>query len=108
MPPQRNVREPLSLEPLFPDRRSGEQLCVQLTRRLRSAIESGAFPIGTRLLGTRQLAKRLGLGRNTVALAFEQLTAEGYLATRTGSGTVVAAAGRASAPARPSVKHVQP
>ncbi len=102
------MREPLSLEPLFPDRRSGEQLCVQLTRRLRSAIESGAFPIGTRLLGTRQLAKRLGLGRNTVALAFEQLTAEGYLATRTGSGTVVAAAGRASAPARPSVKHVQP
>lgn len=100
--------EPLSLEPLFPDRRSGEQLCVQLTRRLREAIESGAFPVGTRLLGTRQLAKRLGLGRNTVALAFEQLTAEGYLATRTGSGTVVAAAGRASAPARPSVKHEQP
>ncbi len=100
--------EPLSLEPLFPDRRSGEQLCVQLTRRLREAIESGAFPVGTRLLGTRQLAKRLGLGRNTVALAFEQLTAEGYLATRTGSGTVVAAAGRASAPARPLVKREQP
>ena len=102
------MEEPLSLEPLFPDRASGEQLFLQLTRRLRQAIESGAFPIGTRLLGTRQLAKRLGLGRNTVALAFEQLTAEGYLATRTGSGTVVAAAGRASAPARRSVKHVQP
>jgi GntR family transcriptional regulator/MocR family aminotransferase len=102
------MEEPLSLEPLFPDRASGEQLFLQLTRRLRQAIESGAFPIGTRLLGTRQLAKRLGLGRNTVALAFEQLSAEGYLATRTGSGTVVAAAGRASAPARRSVKHVQP
>jgi GntR family transcriptional regulator/MocR family aminotransferase len=102
------MEEPLSLEPLFPDRASGEQLFLQLTRRLRQAIESGAFPIGARLLGTRQLAKRLGLGRNTVALAFEQLTAEGYLATRTGSGTVVAAAGRASAPARRSVKYVQP
>jgi len=45
------------------------------------------------MLGSRQLAKRLGLGRNTVALAFEQLTAEGYLETRAGSGTFVAASG---------------
>lgn len=94
------MEEPLALEPLFPDRQSGEQLSVQLTRRLREAIQTGALPVGTPLLGSRQLAKRLGLGRNTVALAFEQLTAEGYLTTRIGSGTVVAAAGRASASAR--------
>jgi GntR family transcriptional regulator / MocR family aminotransferase len=102
------MKEPLALEPFFPDRLSGEQLFVQLTRRLRAAIETGALPLGTRLLGTRQLAKRLGLGRNTVALAFEQLTAEGYLATRTGSGTIVAAAGRASAAAGLSTNHAPP
>jgi GntR family transcriptional regulator / MocR family aminotransferase len=85
------MREPLALEPLFPDRSSGENLAVQLARRLREGIEGGTLRAGTRLLGSRQLAKRLSLGRNTVALAFEQLTAEGYLDARKGAGTFVAA-----------------
>jgi len=84
------MREPLLVEPLFPDRSSGEPLAMQLARRLRTAIDSGAIPARTKMLGSRELAKRLGLGRNTVALAFEQLTAEGYLQTRRGSGTFVA------------------
>jgi GntR family transcriptional regulator / MocR family aminotransferase len=84
------MREPLRLEPLFPDRSTGEPLAVQLVRRLREAIEGGGLAPGTKMLGSRQLAKRLGLGRNTVALAFEQLTAEGYLEARSGSGTFVA------------------
>jgi GntR family transcriptional regulator / MocR family aminotransferase len=84
------MREPLSLESLFPDRASGENLAVQLARRLRDAIECDMIRSGTRLLGSRQLAKRLGLGRNTVTLAFELLVAEGYLDTRGGAGTFVA------------------
>jgi GntR family transcriptional regulator / MocR family aminotransferase len=84
------MREPLSIEPLFPDRESGENLAAQLARRLRHAIEQGTIRSGTRLLGSRQLAKRLGLGRNTVTLAFEQLIAEGYLDARGGAGTFVA------------------
>ncbi len=84
------MKEPVSLEPLFPDRASGENLAVQLSRRLRAAIEQGTLRSGTRLLGSRQLAKRLGLGRNTVALAFDQLVAEGYLDARGGAGTFVA------------------
>src|SRR5215469_3918005 len=87
------MREPLRLEPLFPDRSTGEPLAVQLVRRLREAIEAGSLTPGTKMLGSRELAKRLGLGRNTVALAFEQLTAEGYLEARSGSGTFVAASG---------------
>ncbi|HEY2474505.1 MAG TPA: PLP-dependent aminotransferase family protein [Candidatus Cybelea sp.] len=94
------MREPL-LEPLFPDRSTGENLAVQLARRVRDAIESGAFPAGMPLLGTRQLAKRLGLGRNTVALAFEELTAQGYLDARTGAGTFVAAIGLKNRARRP-------
>jgi len=88
------MEEPLYLTPLFPDRSSDEQLVVQLTRSLRQAIETGTLPLGTRLLSTRDLARRLGLGRNTVALAFDQLVAEGYLESRRGSGTCGAAVGR--------------
>ena len=85
------MKEPL-LEPLFPDRSGGETLGVQLVRRLRSTIESGALPVGAKMPGTRELAKRLGLGRNTVTLAYEQLIAEGYLEARVGAGTFVCAA----------------
>ncbi len=69
-----------------PARRSG----FELSRRLRAAIETGALPPGTKMQSTRELARRLGLGRNTVAIAFEQLIAEGYLLARVGSGTFVA------------------
>ncbi len=90
VPLRRTMKGPLRLEPLFPDRTTGEALAVQLVRRLRNAIETGALPPGTKMHGSRQLAKQLGLGRNTVALAFEQLIAEGYLEARIGSGTYVA------------------
>lgn len=95
------MTEPLRLEPLFPDRDAREPLAVQLARRLREAIEAGNLAAGTKMLGSRQLAKRLGLGRNTVALAFEQLTAEGYFEARTGSGTFVAASGFDRRPGQP-------
>jgi GntR family transcriptional regulator/MocR family aminotransferase len=102
------MEEPLDLEPLFPDRAAGENLAVQLARRLREAIDAGALPAGARLLGTRQLAKRLGLGRNTVALAFEQLAAEGYLQPRRGSGTLVGVSGRKPERLGKSVRQAPP
>jgi GntR family transcriptional regulator/MocR family aminotransferase len=85
------MREPINLEPLFPDRVSGEPLGGQFLRRLRDTIRSGFFPPGSRLLPSRELAKRLGVARNTVTSAFEQLIAEGYLEARLGSGTYVTA-----------------
>ena len=75
------------LEPLFPDRSSGEPVGRQFTRRLRQAIESGLYKPSSRLLPRRELALRLGLARNTVSSAIEQLIAEGYLESRIGSGT---------------------
>lgn len=81
--------EPIDLEPLFPDRASGEGLGAQLLRRLRGAVESGFFPAGSRLLPSRELAQRLGVSRNTVITALEQLIAEGYLEARIGAGTFV-------------------
>src|SRR5262245_50162397 len=58
---------------------------------LREAILAGRLSPGTRLPATRVLARDLGAARNTVVAAFEQLVAEGYLASRVGDGTRVAA-----------------
>jgi len=72
------------------DRSSTLPLHAQLAQALRSAILTGQTPPGTRLPATRSLATELGLGRNTVADAYDQLIAEGYLEARVGSGTRVA------------------
>jgi GntR family transcriptional regulator/MocR family aminotransferase len=58
---------------------------------LRDAIRSGSLREGTRLPATRTLAADLRVSRGVVVRAYEQLTAEGYLQTRQGSGTEVAA-----------------
>src|SRR5262245_54380022 len=64
----------------------------QLYRALRAAILSGRLTAGQRLPGTRQLARELGISRNTVLQACEQLLAEGYATGRARSGTFAAAA----------------
>jgi GntR family transcriptional regulator/MocR family aminotransferase len=61
-----------------------------LVRALHDSIRSGRLPAGTRLPSSRSLAKDLGIARNTVADAYGQLVAEGWLTARQGSGTVVA------------------
>jgi GntR family transcriptional regulator / MocR family aminotransferase len=74
------------------DRRSRIPLQRQIYDQLRSAILSGTFSPGARVPSTRDLATDLGVSRNTVAGAFDQLLAEGYLEGKVGSGTFVAAA----------------
>lgn len=62
----------------------------QLYQLLRQAILDKILPIHSRLPASRELAKELGIARNTVLYAYEQLLAEGYLNTRKGSGSYVA------------------
>ncbi|BAU85575.1 gntR family transcriptional regulator [Streptomyces laurentii] len=57
---------------------------------LREAVRSGRLTAGTRLPSSRSLAADLGMARNTVADAYAELTAEGWLTARQGSGTRVA------------------
>jgi GntR family transcriptional regulator/MocR family aminotransferase len=57
---------------------------------LRRAIRSGRLAAGQRVPSSRAMAEDLGWARGTVAAAYEQLVAEGYLEARTGAGTVVA------------------
>jgi GntR family transcriptional regulator/MocR family aminotransferase len=76
---------------LAPSRGRGDLVCA-----LHGSIRTGRLPPGTRLPSSRSLAKDLGIARNTVADAYGQLVAEGWLSARQGSGTVVA---RREAPA---------
>ncbi len=64
----------------------------QVYLRIRELILGGTLSRGARLPSTRSLAKDLGLSRNTVLAAIEQLAAEGYVTSRVGDGTYVAAA----------------
>ncbi|MEV7404690.1 PLP-dependent aminotransferase family protein [Streptomyces sp. NPDC091267] len=61
-----------------------------LIRALRDAVREGRLAPGTRLPPYRSLAADLGLARNTVADAYAELVAEGWLTARQGSGTRVA------------------
>lgn len=61
-----------------------------LYQRLRAAILSGSLPPGARLPASRNLATELGIARNTVLHAYEQLIAEGCLIANR-HGTRVAA-----------------
>lgn len=74
------------------DRSHPESLAGQLRAALLDAIRLGRLPAGTRLPASRVLAQELGVSRGVVVDAYEQLAAEGFLATRTGSGTTVSAA----------------
>ncbi|GAA4204882.1 MocR-like pyridoxine biosynthesis transcription factor PdxR [Actinocatenispora rupis] len=68
---------------------SGAGRRAALEAALRTAIRSGRVAPDTRLPSSRSLAAELGLARNTVAAAYDQLVAEGYLSARTGAGTTV-------------------
>ncbi|MDZ4126884.1 MAG: GntR family transcriptional regulator, partial [Hydrogenophaga sp.] len=73
--------------------RLGEQDALPLHRQLyealRRAMLDGKLAAGERLPSSRDLAQDLNLSRNTVVAAINQLSVEGYLASRVGSGTYV-------------------
>jgi GntR family transcriptional regulator/MocR family aminotransferase len=68
----------------------GSRPRAALETALRDSVRSGRLPAGTALPSSRALARDLGIARNTVAEAYGQLVAEGWLTARHGSGTWVA------------------
>lgn len=70
------------------DRRQG--LSRQLYQQLRARILDGRIGRGTRLPASRDLATVLGISRNSVVHAYDQLTAEGFIHSKVGAGTFVA------------------
>ncbi len=71
------------------DSSSSDPLTRQIYRALRDGILTGRLARGVRLPSTRALANDLGVSRNTVVAAFDQLLAEGYVESRVGRGTRV-------------------
>lgn len=69
---------------------SSEPIYMQLYRYIREEIAEGRISAQARLPSVRRLADHLGVSRTPVALAYEQLTAEGYLLSRPRSGLYVA------------------
>ena len=74
---------------------------ASLEHALREAVRTGRLHPGTRLPSSRALARDLRLARNTVADAYGQLVAEGWLTSVQGSGTRVAGPGAPATDASP-------
>jgi GntR family transcriptional regulator / MocR family aminotransferase len=89
--------------PLVLDRAAAEPLGRQLEGALRDAIRIGRLAAGERLPSSRILAAELGISRGLALAAYRQLQAEGYLTTKLGSATRVAAGAQVVA-ARPSLE----
>jgi GntR family transcriptional regulator / MocR family aminotransferase len=92
-------------EVITPGARGAREL---LLTALRDAVRSGRLAPGSVLPPSRNLATDLGLSRNTVAEAYAELVAEGWLASRQGAGTWVLNHGGAQTPARPRGVRVAP
>ena len=68
---------------------AGRGVREQLEQGLRAAIQDGRLHAGTTMPATRVLAGELGVSRSVVVEAYGNLTADGYLTARQGSGTRV-------------------
>lgn len=96
--PQRTPDLPIALDPGIPNQAS------RVHAALRVAIVDGYLSPGLKLPSSRVLAEQLGVPRNAIVAAYEQLLSDGLAEARRGSGTYVAvdlpAAQSAVAPAR--------
>ncbi len=73
----------------FIDKDGQESLQMQLRQTIASSILSGRLRVGDRLPSSRKLARHLAISRITVTLAYQELTADGYLEARDRSGYFV-------------------
>lgn len=76
--------------PLRLDAKARQSLQLQLFEQVRRLIAEGRLRPGARMPASRVLAIDLGVSRNTVALAYERLAAEGYIEMRSPIGAFVA------------------
>ncbi len=65
-------------------------LAQRIAQSIARDVQRGRLTAGTKLPGSRQLAASLGVHRNTVLAAFEELEREGLTETRAARGTFIA------------------
>jgi DNA-binding transcriptional regulator YhcF (GntR family) len=78
------------------DRSSTTPPYEQIVAQVRREVERGTLAVGTRVPTVRALAERTGVVPNTVAKAYRELEAAGYLQGRGRAGTFVRTAPAAS------------
>jgi GntR family transcriptional regulator/MocR family aminotransferase len=71
------------------NRKSQMPLYTQIVTEVRRMISGGTLKVGDRLPANRELAKTLGVNRNTVTTAYAELAADGLITSRVGSGTYI-------------------
>lgn len=74
---------------IYIDKTRTSSIYQQIYDQLASQIMQDVLKAGTKLPATRKLAEDLGISRNTVNKAYQQLLAEGYLISKEGSGYFV-------------------
>jgi DNA-binding GntR family transcriptional regulator len=79
-------RQKLFVPSISLDRASAVPLQRQICGQIAQAIRGGAIPSGVRLPSSRVLARLLGVSRNTVLAAFDDLAADDLLRGERGAG----------------------
>ena len=92
--------------PVTLDRGSEIPLHTQISRQIGAAIRGGAVGGAARLPSTRVMAKLLGVSRNTVLAAYEELAADDLLRAERGSGMRVHQAAMPPEPTLYSLRQV--
>src|SRR5260221_2130079 len=64
---------------------------VRVADTVAADIRHGVLRAGDRLPSTRDLAEQLGVNRNTIVAAYDELVAQGWATSRGPAGTFVAA-----------------
>ncbi len=70
--------------------RDGRPVYRQIADSIRAQVATGSLHPGDRLPAIRDLARQLGVNRDTVALAYEQLATSGVVEASVGRGTFIA------------------
>lgn len=86
-----DIQFPSALFLPFQEDDSGLPQYMRLFRAFQQAIIAGDLKPGTKLPASRPLCSALSISRNTVKSAYEMLHSEGYVETRQGAGSFVAA-----------------
>lgn len=96
----------LFLPTIVLDRISSVPLHTQICQQISEAIGSGAASHDARLPSTRTFARLLGVSRNTVLAAYDELAARDLIRGCTGSGMLVNATRTIPQPTLFSLRHV--
>jgi GntR family transcriptional regulator/MocR family aminotransferase len=73
----------------LPDATVGQPAFLRIARAIADEVRRGRLGPGARLPGSRELARSLGVHRNTALAAYRELAAEGWIATAPARGTYV-------------------